>query len=141
MTDLTLTCKRTIKAPPEAVFNAWLDPDIMAKFMFPSPEMHISESRSDPKVGGRFFVNMVADRDLPHEGEYREITPHSRLVFTWEAPWSAPGTYVDLQFAPVTGGTEITLTHVRFVDEESRDNHKNGWNGILANLDNHLTGA
>ena len=33
MTDLTLTCRRTIKAAPEAIFNAWLDPAMMTKFI------------------------------------------------------------------------------------------------------------
>ena len=91
MTDLTLTARRTIKAPPERVFNAWLDPAMMSKFMSPRPDMHVREARSDAKVGGRFYVMMVGDKDYPHEGTYKEITPHSRLVFTWEAPWSAPG--------------------------------------------------
>ena len=135
MTDLTLTARRTIKAPPERVFNAWLDPAMMSKFMSPRPDMHVREARSDAKVGGRFYVMMVGDKDYPHEGTYKEITPHSRLVFTWEAPWSAPGTYVTIDFNPVAGGTEVVLTHVKFLSEESRDNHMQGWTGILSKLD------
>ncbi len=56
MTDLTLTCRRTIKAAPEAIFNAWLDPAMMTKFMSPRPDMHVREARSDARVGGAFFV-------------------------------------------------------------------------------------
>jgi uncharacterized protein YndB with AHSA1/START domain len=134
MTDLILTARRTIKAPPKTVFDAWLDPAMMSKFMSPRPDMHVREARCDARVGGRFFVMMVGDRDLPHEGTYREITPHSRLVFTWEAPWSAPGTYVDITFTPVPEGTEVVLTHVKFLSEESRDNHMQGWTGILGKL-------
>lgn len=136
MTDLTLTCRRTIAAPPEPLFNAWLDPTVMAQFMSPRPDMHVSEARADAVVGGRFFVNMVADRDLPHAGEYREITPHSRLVFTWEAPWSAPNTEVTIDFNAVDGGTEIVLTQIRFMDEAARDSHSEGWTGILNKLAN-----
>jgi uncharacterized protein YndB with AHSA1/START domain len=135
MSDLTLTVRRTIKAPPKRVFEAWLDPTMMMKFMSPRPDMHVREARADAKVGGRFFVMMVADKDLPHEGTYREITPYSRLVFTWEAPWSAPGTYVTIDFAPVPDGTEVVLTHVKFLSEESRDNHLQGWGGILGKLE------
>lgn len=135
MTDLTLTARRTIKAPTERVFNAWLDPEMMARFMSPGPDMHVRAARSDARVGGRFFVMMVGDKDLPHEGTYREITRHSRLVFTWEAPWSAPGTYVDIAFTPVPEGTEVVLTHVKFLSEEARDNHLTGWTGILAKLE------
>jgi uncharacterized protein YndB with AHSA1/START domain len=135
MTDLSLTCRRTIKATPEQVYNAWLDPAKMTRFMSPGPNMHVREARADARVGGRFFVMMVGDKDLPHEGTYKELTPHSRIVFTWEAPWSAPDTQVELVFNPVPDGTEVVLTHVKFMSEESRDNHTQGWNGILGKLD------
>lgn len=136
MTDLRLTARRTIKAPQKQVFEAWLDPKMMARFMTPRPGMHVSEARSDARVGGRFFVGMVSDgKDLPHEGSYKEITPHSRLVFTWEAPWSAPGTYVEILFNEVKDGTEVVLTQVKFTTEESRDNHLGGWTGILGKLE------
>ncbi|MFN0113152.1 MAG: SRPBCC domain-containing protein [Paracoccaceae bacterium] len=135
MDDLTLTARRTIKAPPKRVFNAWLDPGMLARFMIPGPGMTVREARCDARVGGRFFVMMVGDKDFPHEGTYREITPHSRLVFTWEAPWSAPGTFVTVDFTPVDEGTEVVLTHVRFTSEDLRDSHMRGWTGILAELD------
>ena len=135
MTDLSLTCRRTIMASPEQVYNAWLDPAMMTRFMSPRPDMHVQEARSDARQGGRFFVLMVGDKEYPHEGTYKELTPFSRIIFTWEAPWSAPDTQVELVLSPVTGGTEIVLTHVKFLSEESRDNHAQGWDGILGKLD------
>jgi uncharacterized protein YndB with AHSA1/START domain len=135
MTDLSLTVRRTIKAPPKAIYEAWLDPAMMQRFLSPRPDMHVREARSDARVGGRFFVMMVGDRDLPHEGSYKELTPYSRLVFTWEAPWSAPDTTVTVELTPVAEGTEVVLTQVRFTDAESRDNHAEGWAGILGKLD------
>jgi uncharacterized protein YndB with AHSA1/START domain len=140
MTDLTLTCRRTFKASPEAVYNAWLDPETMRRFMSPRPDMHVSEARADPRVGGRFFVLMQGDKPYPHEGTYLELVPYSRIVFTWEAPWSAPDTQVELVLTPVAEGTEVVLTHVRFMSEESRDNHLAGWTGILEKLAATLTG-
>lgn len=134
MSDLSLTCRRVIKASPEAVYGAWLDPAMMTRFMSPRPDMHVREARSDAREGGRFFVMMVGDKDFPHEGTYKVLQPHSRIVFTWEAPWSAPETEVSLDFAKVDGGTEVVLTHVRFLSEESRDNHEQGWTGILGKL-------
>ena len=139
MTDLTLTCRRTLKASPQAVYNAWLDPETMRRFMSPGPDMHVSEARSDPRVGGRFFVMMQGDKPYPHEGTYLVLEPFSRLVFTWEAPWSAPGTQVELRLTPVAEGTDIVLTHVKFMSEESRDNHQAGWTGILEKLAATLT--
>ena len=141
MTDLTLTCRRTISASPQQVYAAWLDPAMMTRFMSPRPDMHVAEVRSDPREGGRFFVLMVGDKDYPHEGTYKTLTPHSRIVFTWEAPWSAPDTQVELQLIPVADGTEVVLTQVKFMSEESRDGHVQGWNGILAKLDAALAEA
>jgi len=68
MDDLTLTTSRVIKAAPERIFNAWLDPAMMTRFMVPRPDMHVREARADARIGGRFFVMMVGDKDYPHEG-------------------------------------------------------------------------
>lgn len=140
MNDLSLTCKRIIAASPERVYNAWLDPAVMARFMSPGPDMHVSQARADARVGGRFLVVMVADRELPHEGTYKVLTPFSRIVFTWESPWSAPDTEVELLLTPVQGGTEIVLTQVKFVSPESRDSHAAGWGAILDKLATTLKG-
>ena len=134
MTDLTLTCRRTINASPERVYNAWLDPAMMTRFMAPGGDMHISEARSYARAGGRFFVLMVGEKPMPHEGRYITLTPFSRLVFTWEAPWSAPDTQVEIQLTPVGAGTEIVLTQVKFMSGQSRDGHKQGWDAILTKL-------
>ena len=134
MTDLRLTCRHVIKASPERVYNAWLDPATMTKFMLPRPDMHVREARSDVRVGGRFHEIMIGDKDYPHEGTYKALTPLSRMVFTWEAPWSAPGSQVELVLNPVPGGTEVVLTHLNFMSEESRDGHMQGWTGILGKL-------
>ena len=139
MTDLSLTTHRTIAAPQEAVFNAWLDPEMLRKFMRPGPGMTTPKAQTDPVKGGRFELVMKAgDDEIPHAGTYKEIDPHSRIVFTWESPFSADDSTVTLDFEPDGDGTKVTLTHVRFVSEESRDNHMGGWTGILAALEEAL---
>ncbi|MBV7379760.1 SRPBCC family protein [Maritimibacter dapengensis] len=136
MTDLSLTVDRIIKAPQERVFNAWLDPEMLARFIIPGPGMTVPHAASDAREGGRFEIVMKAgDDEIPHAGEYREIKPHERIVFTWESPFSVEDSTVTLTFDPVEGGTRVTLTHVRFPDKESRDNHEGGWNAILEALD------
>lgn len=141
MTDLTLSVSRVIKATPQRIFEAWLDPAMMTKFMVPRPDMHVREARAEPRVGGRFHVMMVGDKDYPHEGSYQEITPHSRLVFTWETPWSAPETTVTITLTPVAQGTRVDLTQIRFLSEASRDTHALGWTGMLENLETALAGC
>ncbi len=133
MTDLTLTVEHTIKAPANAVFDAWLDPDMLAKFMLPDQRVTNTHVTADPKLGGRFVIVMkMGNKELPHTGVYKEIDRYSRLVFTWFGPSPAEDSTVTLQFAPTADGTHVTLTHDRFIHEDSRDDHRLGWSSILA---------
>jgi len=137
MTELSLRVARTINAPIEAVFNAWLDPVMLAKFMTPGPNMTVPKAEADAREGGRFAIIMAAgDQEIPHAGTYKTITRHSQLVFTWESPFSMDGSTVTLNLTPAeNGGTEVELIHVKFPSEESRDNHNGGWTMILGALD------
>jgi uncharacterized protein YndB with AHSA1/START domain len=133
--DLTLTARRTIKAPPKAVFEAWLDPAKFARIMKIGSDMTVADAVIDPTVGGRFsFLVRMPETDAPHAGTYLDITWHSRIAFTWESPYSAEGSTVSVTFAEVPGGTDVTLHHVKFRSEDSRDGHFKGWTAILENL-------
>ncbi|MGV8986644.1 MAG: SRPBCC family protein [Cypionkella sp.] len=135
MTDLSLTVQKLIPAPVEKVYNAWLDPKALMRFMAPGPAMTVPRAETDPKVGGRFEVVMrMGTNDLLHAGTYLELVPHSKIVFSWESPHSIEGSTVTLDLAPEGDGTMLTLTHVRFANEGSRDNHRSGWTAILAAL-------
>lgn len=135
-TDLKLETSRFIAAPPETVFDAWLSPELLARFMTPGPDMTVPEAKTDAREGGRFLVVMrVGDKDMPHAGTYQKINRPKELAFTWESPMSpVENSVVTLTFDPKDGGTQLTLKHVRFPSEESRDNHEGGWKNILEAL-------
>ena len=138
-TPLSLTVDRQINAAPEQVFDAWLDPAMLMRFMCPGPGMTTPKAEVSPEVGGRFDLIMKAgDDEMPHGGVYQEIDRPNRLVFSWESPFNAEGSTVTLDFRAVDGGTHLTLNHIRFVSEESRDNHEGGWTHILMTLDEML---
>ncbi len=144
MTDLTLTTERQINAAPAKVFNAWLDPEMLKRFMIPGGEgMTVPKAEADAREGGRFEIIMKAgNEEMPHRGTYKEISPHDRLVFTWESSASTePDSTVTLTFTPSGAGTLLSLTHVRFPNETSRTNHEKGWGAILAALDSAFAGA
>lgn len=140
MTALSLEISHHVPFPPERVFDAWLHPDMLMKFMIPGQGMTVPEAHSDAVVGGRFRIIMRTpdNADLPHEGEYLEIRRPNRLKFTWNSPYSQDDSEVTLDFVPRDGGTDVRLSHVRFPSEESRDNHKAGWTLILQTLEGAL---
>lgn len=135
MSELTLNVSRTINAPIETVFNAWLDPEILAQFMTPGEGVTVPRADSDPRVGGNFnIIMLVGENELPHGGKYLAIDPHSLLMFTWQSGRSVDGSTVSLKFTEVEGGTNVELTQVKFLDEEARSDHEGGWTAILASL-------
>ena len=134
MTDLTLTVKRTIKANPEAVYAAWLDPATITRFMAGGADQRVTEARTDPRVGGSFRIVMTSDKDIAHQGVYRDLVPHSLIRFTWESPYSPADSEVTIRLSPVADGTEITLSQVKFLSEGAREGHQGGWSRILERL-------
>ncbi len=137
MNDLICRLSRVINAPIDKVFDAWLDPHLLARFMLPMPGMPQPKIEVDGRVGGRFTIHMdVGEKIIPHSGTYLELDRPNRLVFSWESPFSTDGSTVTLEFtAQDKVKTRLELTHVRFIDEETRDNHEIGWGNILAALD------
>ncbi|HUH48803.1 MAG TPA: SRPBCC domain-containing protein [Mycoplana sp.] len=134
--DLELTVNRTIAAPREKVFNAWLSPQMLAKFMRACDGMEVPKVHTDPVKGGRFSILMAVDgKEIPHAGTYLEIDPFSRLAFTWESPHSLDDSVVTIDLTELgEGTTEVTLRQVKFASEEARKGHESGWTRILAEL-------
>lgn len=137
MNELSVNITKNINAPIEQTFDAWLNPETLSRFMQPMPNMPAPEISIDASVGGRYIIKMVVgDQIIPHEGSYHEIQRPNLLVFSWESPFSGEGSVVTLKFKVISENiTEINLIHVKFPNEESRDNHEGGWTHILEKLD------
>lgn len=137
MSDLELTITRTIAASRQTVFDAWLSPETLAKFMRTAADGLLPPKvETDPVKGGKFLIVMMSgEKEIPHTGTYLEVAPYSRLSFTWESPHSVDGSVVTLDFAELDAGTtEITLHQVKFRSEGARDGHIGGWTAILTYL-------
>ncbi len=133
MNNLTCHVSQVINAPLERVFDAWLNPAMLSRFMLPMPGMPEPKTEVDGRQGGRFTIHMeVGEEVIPHSGTYLEIDRPNRLVFSWESPFAADDSTVTLEFsAQDSDSTVLMLTHERFIDEESRSNHEAGWGCIL----------
>jgi uncharacterized protein YndB with AHSA1/START domain len=123
--------ERTINATPERVFDAWLDPAAMSRFMR-MDETTQCDVVNDPRVGGRYLMTVMGKNTYPHTGEYLEITRPSKLVFTWYSKGtSMQATTVTVELKPGAGGTtQLTLTHVG-LPEPAVAGHTGGWTSIL----------
>jgi uncharacterized protein YndB with AHSA1/START domain len=101
--------------PAERVFDAWLDPAWLGRWMFGPGvrDERIVRLAVEPRVGGKF--SFVVDRqggEIDHVGEYLELERPGRLVFTWATRDSLPATSrVIVAIVPCPGGCELTLTH------------------------------
>jgi uncharacterized protein YndB with AHSA1/START domain len=95
-------------------------------------------AESDPRAGGRYrFIARSPDGETHNvSGEFREVVPNAKLVFTWS--WiSTPErtSLVTIALKPDGDGTILTLTHEQFFDEAARDRHQYGWTGALDKLE------
>jgi uncharacterized protein YndB with AHSA1/START domain len=135
-----LTLRRTFDAPREKVFRAWTDPQALKQWYAPSDAFQTPVAETDPKVGGRYRIEMIDPEGKRHcvVGRYQEVKAPERLVFTWAWENDEHGTgedsVVTLEFRDLGGRTEMTLTHERFATEKARDMHEHGHSGCLERL-------
>jgi uncharacterized protein YndB with AHSA1/START domain len=136
----TRTVEQTLRisARPETVWHYWTDPQRMCDWWGATAEL-------DPRPGGTCRVDMGGGPVMV--GEYVELVPHERIVFTfgWEpthdAPDVAPGsTRVEVTLIADAGDTIMTLRHsglpAAFADE-----HHAGWGHFLPLLRDAVEGA
>ncbi|MBI3127029.1 MAG: SRPBCC domain-containing protein [Candidatus Tectomicrobia bacterium] len=140
-----LRLTRTFEAPREKVFRAWTDPEALKRWWGPA-DFDCIEAQSDPRPGGRYRIT-VREREKGEVytvlGEYREVEPPARLVYTWRwGHWDAAAeeSLVTVEFHARGASTELTLVHERFPDEGTRDQHSQGWASTLGCLAEYLGG-
>ena len=114
----------------------WLDPEALAIWMRPGAAIQKTQATVEPRVGGRFEINMHADTGvIPHSGVYRIIDRPRRLVFTWVSPHTGDrDSLVTVDFLSRGKQTEVVVTHEQ-LPEAKRDAHNGGWTRALEKLD------
>lgn len=125
--DLVLT--RVIDAPPEKVFRAWTEPELLKQWFAPLPyTTPVAEIDLRPGGANRIVMRDPEGNDLPNRGVYLEVIPNRRLVFTdayttaWE-PSTKPFMTVILTFEDAEGGTRYTarVRHRTVADREAHE--------------------
>lgn len=110
----TIRLHRVVKAPPERVYKAFIDPDAMAKWLPPdgfTGKVHAMDAR----VGGSYrmsFTNFSTGKSHAFGGKYVELVPGERLRYTdkFEDPGLPGEMHTSIAFKKVFCGTELTIT-------------------------------
>jgi uncharacterized protein YndB with AHSA1/START domain len=123
-------CEVRIDASPETVFDFFTDPAKAVRWMG-------SRATLDPRPGGLYRVEM--DEQWIAIGEYVEVDPPHRVVFTWgwkdDLEGMPPGSStVEINLTPDGGATVVQLVHRDIPTPEAAENHRGGWNKFLPRL-------
>ena len=134
----TVTLSRVIKATPERLYRAFLDPDALAKWL-PPYGFTCKVHQLDARVGGGFrmsFTNFGSGHSHSFGGEYRELVPGERLRYSdkFDDP-NLPGemeTTVSLR--AVLCGAELTVVQTGIPEVIPTEMCYLGWQESLAQL-------
>jgi uncharacterized protein YndB with AHSA1/START domain len=107
----TIRLHRVLRAPPQRVYRAFVDPEAMVKWLPPhgfTAKVH----HVDARVGGSYrmsFTNLGTGNGHSFGGEYLELVPNERIVHTdkFDDP-NLPGEMkVTITLRQVFCGTEL----------------------------------
>jgi uncharacterized protein YndB with AHSA1/START domain len=134
----TIRLHRVLRAPPERVYRAFLDPEAMVKWLppygFTGKVHHI-----DPRVGGTHkmsFTNFTSGKSHSFGGKYLELVPNERIRYT-DAFDSAslPGEMqVTVTLKKVSCGTELNVVQEGVPDLIPAEACYLGWQESLEQL-------
>jgi uncharacterized protein YndB with AHSA1/START domain len=141
---ITLRLERTFKAPAQAVFEAWTSAEMLKRWWPAGSDWETPVAEVDVRVGGslRLVMRSPDGDEFGGSGEYLEISPPERLVFTWA--WDGHEGHVGAQVVEVEfnerddGTTTVVLINRGLPDEESKRLHLEGWQASFDNLDRAL---
>lgn len=139
--------ERVVKVPRALAFEVWTAPRHLARWWGPRDEQgrdfSMASCEMDFRPGGswRICIQSPGGENYWQRGQYREITPPERLVFTfaWDrAGKDFPHTLVEVDFLPE--GPDATRIRFRQsgLPQSERDGHASGWAECLDRLAEHL---
>jgi len=138
----SLTLVHRIAARPSIVFDALTTPNGISCWWGPDAGP-VLFAEIDLRVGGRFRVRFRKLDHSEHEssGEYLEVAKPERLAMSWR--WEDgedPGeSLVEIDLRAIADGTELTFTHSRLHDDDTRRSHEEGWKGALDKLQGYFS--
>ena len=142
--ETSLEIIRFISAPPACVYDAWTDPARLKQWFGPE-NVRTRNITAEVRVGGKYRWDVITQEgeDWAAFGEYRELVPGKKIVFTWQwdddEAWENRTSVVTVELFESDGGTELRLRHDQLPSGESRDRHSEGWNSLLDRLEQFIS--
>jgi uncharacterized protein YndB with AHSA1/START domain len=153
MTKDEVRLRRTIAAPPQTVYQAWLDPELLRRW-FAAGDLQSTRAEVDPQIGGRHRV-WQSDPDGADvggaEGRFLDLVPGERIVLRWHfvgpdrATPAIEESLLTVTFEPGAnkGTTDLILVHERLdgfrtAHPEVARHTESGWAFVLDNLTTEL---
>jgi len=135
--DRVVTVRRVLPAPPDIVYDEWLDPAGMTEWMCPRPARAVKISL-EPSVGGSLRIDIEdGGSSLYVTGQYVELDRPRRLRFTWScSAWADPSVQSVVTVTLADHGadqTMMTIEHEQLPPEQV-DDHQRGWGAITVQL-------
>ena len=138
MATSTIRLHRVLRAKPEKVYRAFLTPEAVARWLPPNG-FTCTVHEMNATVGGTYrmsYTNFTTGSSHSFGGEYRELVPAERLVYTdrFDDP-NLPGemrTSVTLQ--AVSGGTDLSIVQEGVPEVIPADMCYLGWQDSLDHL-------
>ena len=124
--DDQILITREFDAPRELVFKAWTTPELVAQW-WSGERGKVTSVDIDLRVGGTWRYVMEANEgfEVGFHGEYREIVPSERLVYTEVYEGMPEGEAVDTLTLTEEGGRTLMTMLVQHSSKEHRDGHIN----------------
>jgi uncharacterized protein YndB with AHSA1/START domain len=109
---------RTFNGPARLVFEAWTKPELFRQWWVPkSIGMSLLSCELDVRVGGRYRLEFAhGDSQMAFFGTYKEVTPHSRLVWTND---DSDGGAVSTVTFEERGGKTLLVYHELYPSKEA----------------------
>jgi uncharacterized protein YndB with AHSA1/START domain len=124
----------SIAAAPETVWEFFVDPAKLNRWMGIQAEL-------EPHPGGVFRCEVLPGHVAL--GEFVELDPPHRLVFTWgwaqsggdESPVRPGSSTIEVELTPESDGTSLRFVHRDLPSAESTASHAHGWEHYLERLE------
>jgi uncharacterized protein YndB with AHSA1/START domain len=125
-----LKIEKVIKRPVPDVFRA-----LQEGRLFMNCSANSNSMKIDFRVGGGYLIEF-ANFKKTNFGEFLEIIPNKKIVFTWCQSFEekVPNTQVTIELFEDGSQTRLVLGHTGFKNKEVCDNHYSGWNSGLTDL-------